>query len=112
MIPTSVWTFTRRKGETVCAPPRPLRIANSGFNGTRMGMVSMRVIFKQERSPLCEFVDERRDLLHDAIEKSLSLFRAGEVRMPNRAGLRDFVKFIYKINRTPVLHVCFAIRIG
>src|SRR5207248_2531941 len=47
--PASVWTFTRRNGETVCAPPRPLRMANSRLSGTLMGIVSRRVIFTELR---------------------------------------------------------------
>src|SRR6188474_3086514 len=43
--PSSVWIFTNRKGETECDPPRPLLMASSGLIGTRIGMVSMRVIF-------------------------------------------------------------------
>jgi len=34
-----------KKGETLCDPPRPLRMANSALSGTLIGMVSMRVIF-------------------------------------------------------------------
>src|SRR6267378_5353579 len=77
-----------------------------------MGMVSIRVSFKREHSPFCEFVDERRHVLHDPIQKSLSFFRAGKVRMSYCASLRDFMKLIDEIHGSPVLHICFAIRIG
>src|SRR5260370_33569704 len=98
ITPSSVWTFTNKKGETVCAPPRPLRIASSGFKGTRMGMASIRVIFKQEGSPFCEVVYESNDILHDGVQESLSLFRIGEVSMAERAGPGDFMELIRKIN--------------
>src|SRR5689334_16471697 len=47
--PSSVCTFTSRKGEVTCDPPRPDLIASAGLIGTRTGIVSIDVMITRPR---------------------------------------------------------------
>src|SRR5438874_6196546 len=86
-------------------------MANSGLTGTRIGIVSMRVIFKS-RSPLKKLVHECSDFPDDAFEESLALFGRGKIGVSNGSRFRNFMKFIHEINGPAVLHIGLAVNIA